>query len=331
MILVRTPFRLPLGGGGTDLPAYYQKFEGYLVTAAINKYMFISINQPALVDRIKVKYSKSESVGLGELDKIQHDIARETLRYLGLNQPIEITSTADLSAGTGMGSSGSYAVGLLNGLNAMLRRHMSVHDLAEQACKVEMEFVKKPVGKQDQFAAAFGGVNVLEIDRAGVVKVTPLELEHEIVNELENRLMMFYTHVERDASEILEEQGKKVTADESAATNSMHRIKEIGMRSAEALQKGDITAFGKLMHEHWAEKKKISSKMSMKKIDEYYDTAMKCGALGGKIMGAGGGGFMVFCIEPGRRKDLRTAMEKTGLRYMDFKFDWNGSTVLVNV
>jgi D-glycero-alpha-D-manno-heptose-7-phosphate kinase len=206
-----------------------------------------------------------------------------------------------------------------------------VHDLAEEACKVEMELAKKPVGKQDQFAAAFGGVNVLEIDHAGGVKVSKLELEHEIVNELENRLMMFYTHVERDASEILAEQGKKVTTDESAATNSMHRIKEIGARSAEALQKGDITAFGQLMHEHWAEKKRISSKMSLKKIDEYYDIAMKCGALGGKIMGAGGGGFMVFCIEPGRRKDLRTAMEKTGLRYMDFKFDWNGSTVLVNV
>lgn len=331
MILVRTPFRLPLGGGGTDLPAYYQKFGGYLVTAAINKYMFISINQPALVDRIKVKYSKSESVGLGELDKIQHDIARETLRYLGLNQPIEITSTADLSAGTGMGSSGSYTVGLLNGLNIMLRRHISVHELADEACKVEMELAKKPVGKQDQFAAAFGGIKVLEIDQAGAVKVSKLELDHEIVNELENRLMMFYTHVERDASEILAEQGKKVTADESAATNSMHRIKEIGVQSGEALQKGDVTAFGKLMHEHWAEKKKISSKMSMKKIDEYYDTAMKCGALGGKIMGAGGGGFMVFCIEPGRRKDVRSAMEKAGLRYMDFKFDWNGSTVLVNV
>ena len=331
MILVRTPFRLPLGGGGTDLPAYYKKFGGYLVTAAINKYMFISINQPALVDRIKVKYSKSESVGLGELDKIQHDIARETLRYLGLNQPIEITSTADLSAGTGMGSSGSYTVGLLNGLNIMLRRHISVHELADEACKVEMELAKKPVGKQDQFAAAFGGIKVLEIDQGGKVKVSPLELENEIVNELENRLMTFYTHVERDASEILAEQGKKVTADESAATNSMHRIKEIGVQSAAALQKGNIDEFGKLMHAHWAEKKKISSKMSMKKIDEYYDTAMKCGALGGKIMGAGGGGFMVFCIEPGRRKDVRTAMEKAGLRYMDFKFDWNGSTVLVNV
>jgi D-glycero-alpha-D-manno-heptose-7-phosphate kinase len=331
MILVRTPFRLPLGGGGTDLPAYYQKFGGYLITGAINKYMFISINQPALVDRIKVKYSKSESVGLGELDQIQHDIARETLRYLGIDRPIEITSTADLSAGTGMGSSGSYAVGLLNGLNCMLRRHVSVHDLAEQACKVEMELANKPVGKQDQFAAAFGGIKILEIDQSGKVTVSTLDLEHEIVNELENRLMMFYTHVERDASEILAEQGKKVTADESAATNSMHRIKEIGAQSATALKKGDITGFGKLMHEHWAEKKKISSKMSMKKIDEYYETAMKYGALGGKIMGAGGGGFMVFCIEAGRRKEVRTAMEKAGLRYMDFKFDWNGSTVLVNV
>lgn len=331
MILVRTPFRLPLGGGGTDLPAYYKKFGGYLVTAAINKYMFISINQPALVDRIKVKYSKSESVGLNELDQIQHDLARETLRYLNLRQPIEITSTADLSAGTGMGSSGSYAVGLLNGLNAMLRRHISVHDLAEEACKVEMELAKKPVGKQDQFAAAFGGIKILEIDRAGLVKVVPLELEHEVVNELENRLLMFYTHVERDASQILAEQGKKVTADESAAINSMHRIKEIGAQSADALQKGNVTAFGKLMHEHWMEKKKISSKMSLKKIDEYYDVAMKNGALGGKIMGAGGGGFMVFCTEPGQRKQMRSAMEAAGLRYMDFKFDWNGSTVLVNV
>lgn len=331
MIIVRTPFRLPLGGGGTDLPSYYHKYEGCLISAAINKYMYISINEPAIIDKIKINYSKVEIVNLDRIDDLQHEIARETLKYLKIKRPLEIASMADLSAGTGMGSSSSYTVGLLEGLNHMIRRYITVHELAEEACKIEIDLIGKPIGKQDQYAAAFGGIVQLDIDRLGNVTVTPLTLDHEVIYELENRLLMFYTSKDRDANNILAEQSNKAKTDEKEAINSMHRIKEIGVEVKKALINGDIDMFGRLLHEHWSEKKRISTKMSDVNIDDWYDLAMKNGALGGKIMGAGGGGFMLFCVENGKRKQLRKTMEDAGLKYMDFRFDWEGAKVLVNI
>lgn len=331
MIVVRTPFRLPLGGGGTDLPAYYEKYGGFLITAAVNKYMFLSINRPALVRRMRLAYSKVENVAIGDYDAIQHDVVRETLRHFKINCPIEITSVADIGAGTGMGSSSSYTVGLLNGLNAMMRRHLPIQELAEEACMVEMELAKKPVGKQDGYAAAFGGIIVMEIAPDGQVTVTPLNLEEETILELESRLMMFYTGIQRDASAILAEQGDKVRVTAEDATDAMHRIKEIGRLSKAALEAGDITTLGELMHEHWTTKKRVSTKMSDPAIDKWYDLAMANGALGGKVMGAGGGGFLLFCTKEGARRKLRTALEAEGLQHMDFRFDWDGSRVLVNL
>lgn len=346
MIVVRTPFRLPLGGGGTDLPSYYKKYEGFLVTAAINKYMFININLPAIIDKIKINYSKTEVVGVGEVDKIEHNIVRETLRYLKLNRPIEIHSMADLSGGTGMGSSSSFTVGLLKALNLMLRRYVSVQVLAEEACKIEIDLIGKPIGKQDQYAAAYGGIIQLEIDQLGNVNVTPLHLDHEIVYELENRLLMFYTDIERDADKILAEEGEKiargargvdtVTKKEKidgsdTAVHGMHKIKEIGKEVKKVLEKGDVDQFGKLLNEHWQVKRALSSQMTNQQIDKWYEIAMANGALGGKIMGAGGGGFFLFCVGNGKRKHLRRTLEIAGLRYMDFKFDWEGSKELVNI
>jgi len=345
MIVVRTPFRLPLGGGGTDLPSYYKKYEGFLITAAINKYMFININLPAIVDKIKINYSKTEVVGLDEVDKIEHNIVRETLRYLKVRQPIEIHSMADLSGGTGMGSSSSYTVGLLKALNLMLRRYVPVHVLAEEACKIEIDLIGKPIGKQDQYAAAFGGIIQLEIDQLGNVTVTPLHLDHEIIYELENRLLMFYTDIERDANKILAEQSEKIAKgsmiaektkkeevdDGETAVQAMHKIKEIGREVKRALEKGEVDQFGKLLNEHWMVKKGVSDQMTNSQIDEWYEIAMTNGALGGKIMGAGGGGFFVFCVGNGKRKHLRKTLENAGLKYMDFKFDWEGSKELVNI
>ncbi len=341
MILSRTPFRLPLGGGGTDLPSYYSKHEGFLITAAVNKYMYITVNLPAIVDRIKVNYSKVENVGLDEVELIRHDIVREVLKHLDLHIPMEISSMADLAAGTGMGSSSSYTVGLLKALNTMKRRYLSIRDLAEEACTVEIDRIGKPIGKQDQYAAAYGGLIQLEIDRGGHVTVTPLDLDHEFVRELENHLMMFYTSIERDANVILGEQSRKITESADApaqtaqpvrtATEAMHRIKAIGYSVKDALLAGDVTAFGRLMHEHWEVKKSVSTKMSNPQIDEWYTIAMNNGALGGKIMGAGGGGFLLLCSENGNRKHLRRTMESAGLKYMDFRFDWEGAKVLVNI
>jgi D-glycero-alpha-D-manno-heptose-7-phosphate kinase len=330
MIVVRTPFRLPLGGGGTDLPSYYSKYEGHLITAAINKYMFLNINVPAIVDQIKVAYSRVEVVDTDRIDTIQHDIVREALLWLNHRTPIEISSMADLSAGTGMGSSSSYTVGLWKGLNILLRRDISNHTLADEACELEIVRVGKPIGKQDQYAAAFGGIIVMHIQRDGRVDVSPLQLDHETVNELEHRLMMFYTNIQRDANDILGEQSRKVAIDEAVTTQSMHRIKEIGLEIQRALEQGDVGAFGRMMHEHWSEKKRVSTKMSDPGIDAWYDLALANGALGGKLMGAGGGGFFLFCCDIDKRKQLRSTMEAAGLRYMDFRFDWEGSKVLVN-
>ncbi len=331
MIVVRAPFRLPLGGGGTDLPSYYQKYEGFLITAAINKYMYININEPAIINKIKINYSKVEVVEINQIKEIKHEIVKEALNYLKIKRPLEISSMADLSAGTGMGSSSSYTVGLLKGLNQMLRRYISIQELAEEACKVEIDLIGKPIGKQDQYASAFGGILQLEIDTLGKVTVTPLKLEQETIYELENRLMMFYTNIERDANVILSEQSSKAKSDDNAVIESMHKIKEIGIEVKKKLLEGDVCAFGELLNEHWLTKKNVSKKMSNSKIDDWYDLAMKNGALGGKVMGAGGGGFMLFCVRNGKRKHLRKTLEDAGLRYMNFKFDWEGVKTLVNI
>ena len=329
MINIRSPFRLPLGGGGTDLPNYYKKYGGYLLTAAIDKYMYLAINRPALVDKIMVRYSQTETVNKAE--ELKHDIARNVLLELNYKGPIHINSMADISSGTGLGSSSAYAVGLIKGILSLQHKYIDNREIAELACKVEIDLCGKPIGKQDQYASAIGGINVLEINQAGVVKVSPLSIDDETVHELESRLLMFYTNIQRDANDILGEQSEKAKVDESVAIQSMHRIKEIGREIKLALENDNVTSFGKLMNEHWLEKKKISAKMSTSNIDKWYETGLANGAIGGKIMGAGGGGFLVFCCETGKRKALRCAMEKEGLKFMDFKFDWEGSKTLVNI
>lgn len=338
MIISRTPFRLPLGGGGTDLPTYYKNHEGFLITAAINKYMYISVNEPAVINKIKINYSSVESVLPNEINKIKHNIVREILKYLNIYYPIEISSMADLSAGTGMGSSSSYTVGLLKALNQLKRRYLSIEQLAEEACRIEIDLIGKPIGKQDQYATAFGGIIQLDINNLGQVTVTPLNLDHEIIYELENRLLMFFTNVERDANTILSDQNKKIMDAKSKkkdedgnALTAMHEIKAIGYEVKNKLVQGDIDSFGNLLHQHWLVKKSVSQQMSNSMIDDWYKHALKSGALGGKIMGAGGGGFLLLCAENGKRKFLRKAMEEKGLQYMDFRFDFEGVKILANI
>jgi len=340
MITVRAPFRLPLGGGGTDLPSYYKDHEGFLITAAINKYMFINVNEPAVINKIKINYNSVEIVSPNDINKIKHDIVRESLKYLKMYYPLEISSMADLSAGTGMGSSSAYTVALLKALNQLKRRYISIEELAEEACKIEIDLIGKPIGKQDQYASAFGGIIQLEIDNLGDVTVTPLNINQEVVFELENRLMMFYTNINRDANSILSNQNQRITESKKqktrkskdlSALEAMHEIKNIGYQVKNCLIRGDVDEFGRLLHKHWLVKKSVSNQMSNENIDKWYDIGLKNGALGGKIMGAGGGGFLLFCVENGFRKKLRQAMENEGLRYMDFRFDWEGVKVLVNI
>ena len=325
MIITRVPFRLPIGGGGTDLPNYSRQFGGHLITASINRYMYVNINEPATSDKIKLYYAYTERVN--DVSEIEHNIIRESLKLHGINRPIEIGSMADIEAGTGMGSSSAFTVGLLAGLNTLERKFVSQVDIAEEACRVEIDLVGKPIGKQDQYATALGGINEMMIDKNDKVAIKPLKLDKEVIRELESRLMMFYTNVSRDANIILGEQSDKAV-DDVYVIEAMHEIKEIGHQIKIALLKGDVDAFGQLLHEHWIVKKTISEKMSTGAIDRAYIKGLEH-ALGGKIMGAGGGGLLLFCAKD--RKKLKDAMSKIGFKYMDFRFDFEGVKVLTNI
>jgi len=328
MIITRTPFRVPLGGGGTDLPSYYSKYGGFIFSAAIDKYMFISINQPIVDDLIRIKYSRSETVT--SVDEIQHEIVREALRHIGFKSGIEVTSMADVPAGTGLGSSGAYTVGLLNGLHTLRRESLTLQELAEEACKIEIDILGKPIGKHDQYLAAFGGLTCLEIEKDGKVKVCNGKISHAMIDELEKNILLFFTGISRDANEILSSQSKGAEREESQVVDTLHRIKEIGYQIKDALESGNLAKFGYLLDKHWQVKKNLSGKVSDSKIDRIYEKAKENGAFGGKIMGAGGGGFFMFYCEE-HRNHLRKAMAEEGLKEMRFRFDFEGSKVLINL
>lgn len=328
MIITRTPFRITLGGGGTDLPSYYQQHGGFIFAAALNKYMFINLNRPIVDDCVRVKYSKTEIVD--HRDELQHDIAREALRMMDIETAIEIISMADVPAGTGLGSSSSYAVGLLNALRAMKREYIPLQDLAEQACDLELGRLGKPIGKQDQYMAAFGGLTVLDIARDGKVAVREANIDHGTLDDLSRNLLMFYTQTTRSADQILSEQSSGAKAGKQHVVDSMHQIKEIGYRILEAVESGNLSDVGLLFHQHWEHKKRISTRMSNPRFNEIYDTALAAGALGGKISGAGGGGFFVFYVEGKHREFSALMHKKFGLREMRHQFDLEGTKVLVN-
>jgi len=327
MIITRTPFRITLGGGGTDLPSYYSKFGGFIFAVGINKYMFINLNRPIVDDLVRVKYSKSEIVS--HRNELQHDIAKEAMQMMEIDKALEIVSMADVPAGTGLGSSSCYAVGLLNGLHTMKREYVSLQTLAEEACNLEINRLGKPIGKQDQYMAAFGGLTVLEIEKDGNVKVKKAEVPEEIVGDLNRNLLMFYTNTQRDANEILSEQSKGAKEEKKDVVESMHFIKDLGYKILDAAESGNITDIGLMFDEHWQHKKKISTKMSNPHFDKIYEVAKENGALGGKISGAGGGGFFLFYVEEKHGK-FRTVMKSLGLREMKYRFDFEGSKVLVN-
>jgi len=327
MIITRTPMRITLGGGGTDIPSYHRTYGGALISAAIDKYMFIYVNRPIVDDLIRLKYSKTEIVK--DVDEIQHDIARESLRLMEIRNAIEITAMADIPSGTGLGSSSCFAVGLLNALHALKREHISARDLAEEACHIEIDLCHKPIGKQDQYLAAFGGISELEIDTSGKVRISASRIDGDIRKELENNILLFFTGIKRESHSILQEQSLATGKDKKRIVDSLHRIKEIGQQIKEALSAGDIGRFGKLLDLHWQTKKKLSEKITDQKIERWYEVAKAHGALGGKIMGGGGGGFFMFYCEKDRR-ELRRAMAAEGLRELHFRFDIEGSKVLVN-
>ena len=327
MIITRTPFRIPLGGGGTDLPSYYRAYGGFVFSAGIDKYMYICVNQPIVDDLVRMKYSMTEIVK--SVDQVRHELAREALRLLGFQNAIEIVSMADVPAGTGLGSSSCYLVGLLNALHTLKRDFISLQNLAEEACHIELDVLKKPIGKQDQYLAAFGGMAVLEIAKDGTVTVKNAKVSRATIHDLEKNMLIFYTGLSRDSLGILAEQSRATEEHEPVVVESLHRIKEIGYRILEAFEKGDLTQFGLLMDEHWQTKKHLSSKVSNPRLDKIYELAKRHGALGGKITGAGGGGFFVFYCEDGAMR-LRKALEAEGLREMRYRLDFEGAKVISN-
>jgi D-glycero-alpha-D-manno-heptose-7-phosphate kinase len=324
MIIVRSPLRITLGGGGTDLPSYYRDHGGFLVAAAIDKYVYITLHktfQPGYI----VKYSELERVE--RANDIKHPIVRAAIELVGTDDRVEIASMADIPAGTGLGSSGSFTTALLRALHTRQRNVISPHALADQACHIEIDLLREPVGKQDQFIAAYGGVTCFEFNKDDSVTVNAAAISHEVLDNLEDGLCLFFTGYTRAASAILKDQDDKSKAKDGSIIDNLHYVKDLGRQSHKALVAGDLPRFAQLMDEHWQHKKKRSGDMSNHQIDEWYEIAKRNGALGGKLIGAGGGGFLMFYTE--HKRQLLHAMLEQGLEEVRFRFDFEGSKTMI--
>ena len=324
MIITRSPLRISLGGGGTDLPSYYQDHSGFLIAAAIDKYVYITLHQ-TFVQELIIKYSKMERVK--SINEVQHPIIRECLRLTKIEAPhLEITSMADIPAGTGLGSSGSFTTALLKALHTLQKNLVHPRELAEQACHIEIDLLGEPVGKQDQYIASYGGVTCFRFSPNGHVDAWPLKIDQDTLYSLEDSLLLFFTGYSRSASEILKEQDVKSKKSDKEMIDNLHFVKELGRESQKALESGDLHRFAELMHVHWEHKKNRSNNMSNGPINDWYEAARANGALGGKLVGAGGGGFLMFYAEDKAR--LRKAMREIGLPEVRFRIDFEGTKVV---
>ena len=324
MIITRSPLRISLGGGGTDLPSYYRKHSGFLIAAAIDKYVYINVHR-RFVEGFLLKYSSLEEAAT--IDEISHPIIREALKLVDIKERnLEITSMADIPAGTGLGSSGSFTTALLKALHALKKNLVEPAELAEQACCIELEKLGEPIGKQDQYISAYGGITSFRFLPDGRVEAAPLKVSEETLFNLEDNLLLFFTGYARSASKILKEQDDKSKQADAAMMENLHFIKDLGKQSQKALESGDLDEFARLMDVHWQRKKERSKGMSNADINAWYDCAMANGALGGKVIGAGGGGFLMFYA--GDKVKLRHAMREKGLSEVRFRFDFDGTRVL---
>jgi D-glycero-alpha-D-manno-heptose-7-phosphate kinase len=327
MIISRAPVRFSLGGGGTDLPTYCDEHGGFLVAASIDKYIYVGANSRFYND-ILLKYSQTERVD--SVDAIQHPLIREAMKLTGVGSAIEIVTVADLPSNSGLGSSSAFTVCLLNALHAFRREFVSTEQLAQEACAIEIDRLKEPIGKQDQYISAYGGITAFTFEKGGAVHVERVPMKSEAIDDLETNLLVFYSGVERKASDILVEQKKTIKQNTNDAVERMHRIKALGYETKKLLMSGNIDAYGELLHEHWTNKRKLASNMTDSTIDEHYEAARKAGALGGKLMGAGGGGFFMFYVRPENRRSVFNALTQRGLRYLRFRFDSDGARIIAN-
>jgi D-glycero-alpha-D-manno-heptose-7-phosphate kinase len=325
MIITRSPLRISLGGGGTDLPSYYGEHGGFLIAAAIDKYVYITVHR-RFVEGFLLKYSQLEEVPT--IDEIKHPIIREAFKLTGVQERnLEIASMADIPAGTGLGSSGSFTTALLKALHALRKNLVHPSELAEQACCIEIEKLGEPIGKQDQYIAAYGGITCFRFVPDGGVQASPLKISEETYLDLEDNLLLFFTGYSRSASKILQEQHHKSTQSDKAMLENLHFIKDLGGQTQRALEADDLREFARLMDVHWQRKKERSASMSNERINDFYDCAMANGALGGKLIGAGGGGFLMFYAEDKGR--LRHAMREKGLMEVRFRFEPEGTKILI--
>ena len=324
MIIARSPLRISLGGGATDLPSYYRDHEGFVIAAAINKYVYVTVTRP-FREGIYLKYSELEQVE--SVDQVQHRIIREALKMQKLRTPqIEITSLADIPAGTGLGSSGSFTTVLIKALYAHRRGLIHPQELAKLACHIEIDLLGEPIGKQDQYIAAYGGLTCFTFKKDNSVTAEPLNVSMDTLFDLEDNILLFFTGYSRSASSILKDQDTLTKVNDKEMLKNLHYVKELGFQSRDALEAGDGVKFGELIHEHWEYKKLRSTGMSNKKINEWYDLGIKNGAVGGKLVGAGGGGFLMFYAND--RNKLRHAMKSVGLDEVRFEFDFEGTKVI---
>ena len=326
MIIARSPLRITLGGGGTDLPSYYKEHEGFVIAAAIDKYVYVNVMRP-FTEGVFLKYSQLEQHK--SIFDVKHPIIREALYLLDFKTPqVEITTLADIPAGTGLGSSGSFTTALLKALYTHRRRHVHQEELAEFACHIEIDRLGEPVGKQDQYAAAVGGVTCFSFQKDGMVSTSPLNITMQTMFALEDNLLLFFTGFSRSASGILKDQDSRTQSNDADMLSNLHFVKDLGFSSQKALEEGNTTLFGELMHEHWEHKKRRSGGMSNQQIDDWYQLGIQNGAIGGKLVGAGGGGFLMFMARD--RVKLRDAMAKAGLEEVRFKFDFEGTKVVLS-
>jgi D-glycero-alpha-D-manno-heptose-7-phosphate kinase len=327
MIVSRAPVRFSLGGGGTDLPSYSREHGGFVVAAAVDKFVNVCVAR-RFQDNIRLAYTESEIVD--HVDQIRHRIFKAALKMTGIERGLELHSLADVPANTGLGSSSSFTVALLNGLHAFKREFVPAEQLADEACRLEIDILQEPIGKQDQYIAAYGGVSAMTFHTDGSVDVERLPLKDEVIDDLESNLIIYYSGVERAASSVLKEQAKTITENKDAAVQRMHRIKELGHETKRILLAGDIDVYGEMLHEHWTNKRKLASNMSGGVIDEHYEAARNAGAIGGKLMGAGGGGFFMFYVRAAERRRVHDVLAARGLRPMRFRFDFDGARIMAN-
>ncbi len=322
MIISRTPFRISFLGGGSDLPSFYSKNKGAVLSTTINKYMYVSVHPFFNTKQIQLKYSETELCN--SVADIKHPIIKESLKYLKLKSGLEIVSNADIPSGTGLGSSSSFTVGLLNSLYSYKEQYVSKVQLASDASRIEIEKLKEPIGKQDQYAAVFGGLNIINFNMDNSIDIDPLSLKPSTVNSLEKNLLLFYTKIKRSASNILVEQKKNIAIKEKS--NTLKKMVSLVWEAKNSLQNNDLQSFANILHQGWLLKKSLTNNITNSFIDKYYNKALRNGAIGGKLLGAGGGGFLLIYCEENKQEKLRKAL--SDLYELKFSFDWQGTKII---